>query len=360
MLIPPKPENERERLIALKSTELLDSKKESVFDNLTSLISQTLEFPVVAISLVDDSRQWFKSSLGLDVCETKREISFCGHVVHNGKPLVVPDARKDERFRDNPLVEQNPHLVFYAGVPIRFSYNNHVYLLGTLCVIDFVERKCSSNFLDILEGFAYQIESLIEMRLPSQRYDILSRQLSQKSHQLEYLENDIKKLQTISETDLLTELPNRRYLNRFVEETWQSDLRLENICLMMLDLDGFKSINDKYGHNIGDTVLKNVADGLKSLIRIDEDLICRLGGDEFLFITYNHVQKETEIMAEKILSFFEEAKKDAALKGVTASLGVCVTSNKEDNLDILLEVADELMYKAKSCGKNQYKCRFLN
>lgn len=179
MEAPLKPYNEKTRLEALRSTELLDSNKEAVFDNLTFLVSQVFDVPVAAITLVDEMRQWFKSIYGLDVRETDRAVSFCGHIVHKGKPLVISDACNDNRFYDNPLVKDSPNIVFYAGVPLRFSYNDSIYLLGTLCIIDFVEREFTSEQLDMLKSFAYQVESLIEMRLPSQNFDLLARQLSE-------------------------------------------------------------------------------------------------------------------------------------------------------------------------------------
>src|SRR5690554_5507814 len=118
MEIPPKPENEQERINALRNSKLLDTDKEAVFDNLTSLVKQSFNVPIAAISLVDEARQWFKSIQGLDVHETNREISFCAHVVSLGEPLVIINAQDDERFHDNPLVINDPHIVFYAGVPV--------------------------------------------------------------------------------------------------------------------------------------------------------------------------------------------------------------------------------------------------
>ncbi len=103
--------NESERIEALKSSQLLGSEKEAVFDNLTSLMSQLFNVPVVALSLIDEARQWFKSIQGLNIFETKREISFCDHVIYQGKPLMIKNALEDERFYDNPLVKGEPNIV---------------------------------------------------------------------------------------------------------------------------------------------------------------------------------------------------------------------------------------------------------
>lgn len=295
MEIPAQPHNENQRIAALKATQLLDSDREAVFDNLTMLVSQYFDVPVVAISLVDQARQWFKSIQGLDVCETGRDESFCGHVVFQGRPIVVNDAREDDRFFDNPLVKGSPNIVFYAGVPLRFAYKGEVYYLGSLCIIDYVKRDMPPESLTALKRFTFLLESLVESRLPAQKFELLSQQLHNESIELRDLEDNIRHLKTVSETDLLTELPNRRFLNRILDDSWYGDKRHKNICLMMIDLDNFKQVIDKQGHQVGDVILKKVALGLKSVIRIDEDILCRFGGDEFVLLSFN--QNEEGIMA---------------------------------------------------------------
>lgn len=171
MEAPEIPSDEQERLAALFALELLDSEPEAVFDNLTELVADTFDIPIVAISLIDESRQWFKSIQGLDVCETERDISFCGHAIYHKTPLVIENAAEDERFKDNPLVTGPPYIVFYAGVPLRYRFNNHEFLLGTLCIIDHKVRTLSELELKRLQMFAYQVESLIGLRLSSRRLE---------------------------------------------------------------------------------------------------------------------------------------------------------------------------------------------
>ena len=138
MQVPSIPENEFERLSALESYEVLDTLPDASLDALTTLVAQLLDVPVALVSLVDFERQWFKSRFGLDVAETPRAISFCGHVVASGAPLVVPDARQDSRFADNPLVESAPRVRFYAGFPLSTPEG---LTLGTLCAIDHRTRQ---------------------------------------------------------------------------------------------------------------------------------------------------------------------------------------------------------------------------
>lgn len=359
MEIPLRPDNEDKRLEALKSSQLLDTSKEAVFDNLTLLVGQFFDVPIVAISLIDEVRQWFKSIQGLDVCETCRDVSFCGHVIYQGSPIIVSDARTDKRFFDNPLVKDSPNIVFYAGVPIRYAYKGEVYYLGTLCVIDYVKRSFSPEELEMLDRFAFLLESLIETRLPAQKFDTLSKQLASDSIELKDLEDNIRKLQTISETDQLTELPNRRYLKRILDESWYGDMRQKNICLMMIDLDNFKQINDQHGHHVGDIILKNVAQSLKSLIRIGEDTLCRFGGDEFVLVSFSHEQEGFTTLAEKILSHFTDHPVDADFKDITVSIGGCISAEKAHDFETLLKSADAQLYKAKADGKNKFEFKTL-
>lgn len=158
-------ENEQQRLQALYDSEILDTECEEIFDNLTKLVGTIFDVPIVAISLVDKNRQWFKSSKGLGVCETHRDVSFCGHAIHDTAPLVINDAREDERFHDNPLVTGEPQIAFYAGVPLNYGFDGSSYQIGTLCIIDTKPRILSTEKIDILKTFAKEVELLIEQRL---------------------------------------------------------------------------------------------------------------------------------------------------------------------------------------------------
>lgn len=107
---PPKPENEEARLAALRSLNILDSSPEERFDRLTRIAKRLFNVPIALVSLVDEGRQWFKSSQGLSASETSREISFCGHTILGDGVFLIPDATQDERFHDNPLVIGEPNV----------------------------------------------------------------------------------------------------------------------------------------------------------------------------------------------------------------------------------------------------------
>ncbi|EEF78526.1 GAF domain-containing hybrid sensor histidine kinase/response regulator [Methylophaga thiooxydans] len=163
------PTDEAERIKALLSADILDTQNEPMFDNLTTLVADVFDVPIVAISLVDETRQWFKSIHGLDVCETSREVSFCGHVVHQKVPMVVEDARQDTRFFDNPLVQDGPEIVFYAGVPVFYKHRGEKYPIGTLCLIDYNPRDFDQTALRRLKAFAHEIELILDMRRTTEK-----------------------------------------------------------------------------------------------------------------------------------------------------------------------------------------------
>lgn len=128
---------ERDRVATLKGYGIMDSPNEPEFDLIVRQTKEALGVPIVLISLVDEHRQWFKARVGLDVAETPRCISFCTHALMGPWVLVIPDARADERFADNPLVTGEPHIRFYAGTPLTAPNGRRV---GTLCIIDTVPR----------------------------------------------------------------------------------------------------------------------------------------------------------------------------------------------------------------------------
>lgn len=138
MQVPPIPIDEKYRLDALRSLNLLDTAPEPQFDSLVRLGQKLFDVEICLISLVDSNRQWFKACVGLGASETSRDISFCGHAIIGDDPFVIYDAQEDERFRDNPLVTGPPHIRFYAGIPLRIPVG---YKLGTLCIISSKPRS---------------------------------------------------------------------------------------------------------------------------------------------------------------------------------------------------------------------------
>jgi two-component system cell cycle sensor histidine kinase/response regulator CckA len=153
--------NEKQRLKVLWQYDVLDSVPEEVFDDLTELAARICEAPIAMITLVDEKRQWFKSKVGVTVSETSRDISFCGRAIEQSDLFIIPDATKDQRFADNPLVTSDPKIRFYAGAPLITPDG---YALGTLCVIDKVPRELRPEQQQALRVLARHVMTQLELR----------------------------------------------------------------------------------------------------------------------------------------------------------------------------------------------------
>lgn len=174
MLKAPILENESERLKALLDLSLLDTLPEQVFDNITSIASYICGCPISLISLIDEERQWFKSKVGLDAPETPRDISFCGHAIHQDKVFIVEDSSKDDRFADNPLVVGDPKVIFYAGAPLTTPEGLSI---GTLCVIDHKPNQLSKEQTRVLQILANQVVMVSQMRKQILKLNIINSEL---------------------------------------------------------------------------------------------------------------------------------------------------------------------------------------
>ena len=161
MKIPDFPANERERVASLHEYAILDTPMEDAFDDLAKIAAHVMGAPIALVSLVDADRQWFKARFGLDVTELPRQVSFCGHVVADDAAMVVADTLLDARFVDNPHVTGDPHIRYYAGVPLRSPEG---FVLGSLCAIDHVPRETTSAQLEALRLLAKQVVYLLEER----------------------------------------------------------------------------------------------------------------------------------------------------------------------------------------------------
>jgi signal transduction histidine kinase len=156
------PPDEAERIKALKEFQILDTLPEMDFDDFTKIASYICQTPIALISLVDESRQWFKSTVGLDAPETPRDVAFCSHAILQDDVFIIPDSFKDERFHDNPLAIQAPDVRFYAGAPLITSAG---YKIGTLCVIDDHPRNIDLKQIEALQALARQVVNQLELRL---------------------------------------------------------------------------------------------------------------------------------------------------------------------------------------------------
>ena len=162
MITPLNPENEEKRLESLQSYNILDSLPEKEFDDITALASEICQTKISAVSLIDQDRQWFKSIHGLEATETPRDIAYCAHAINEPNTILeVEDATKDHRFVGNPLLTGEPHVRFYAGVPL---VNKEGFALGTICVIDSTPKKLTKNQINSLKVLSQHVITLMELR----------------------------------------------------------------------------------------------------------------------------------------------------------------------------------------------------
>lgn len=175
--------HESERLQDLASYSILDTIPERDYDYITAIASEICDTPIALISLIDDKRQWFKSHHGIDATETSKKIAFCAHAINDPEHVfIIEDARTDERFHDNPLVTNEPHVIFYAGVPL---ISEDGFPLGTLCAIDHSPKVLSQKQINLLSALATQVVNLLKLRKNKLLLQESVLKLKEKNKQLE-------------------------------------------------------------------------------------------------------------------------------------------------------------------------------
>jgi len=312
---------ENDRIATLESYEILDTPPEASFDRITRLAQIALQTPIVLVSLVDEHRQWFKSSQGLDVSETDRAISFCTHAIEMDEPLIVRNSLEDSRFCDNPLVTGEPHIRFYLGVPLR-APNGHN--LGTLCAIDSEPRDPSDTHIAVMQDLARLVIDELELR-------------------------------RMATTDSLTGAMTRRAFDaESVKEVARARRYKHELSCVMFDIDHFKSINDRYGHAAGDLVIQMFVKISQQTMR-PSDFIGRLGGEEFAVMLPETNLDGALIFAERLRGAFSESEIEYSSRiiSATASLGVAHLTEADSGPHEMLERADTALYEAKRRGRNQ-------
>ena len=157
----PLPIDELTRVSRLHTLRILDTPPERVYEETVALAARLCAAPICMVSLLDETRQWFKARIGISVCETQREHAFCNRTIQSDQPYIVEDAVADPTLRDNPLVTGEPRVRFYAGVPLMLSDGARV---GALCVIDTVPRTLTDLQLQSLTVLARQLSSVLDLR----------------------------------------------------------------------------------------------------------------------------------------------------------------------------------------------------
>ena len=330
------------RLRALYAANLLDTPAEGRFDRITRIARRLTRAPIATITLVDRDRQWFKSQQGIfGKSEDPREISFCSKAIEGDDLFVVEDTLEDPYFKNNPLVTGKPFIRFYAGKPVHYDGER----IGTLCVIDTKPREMTPKMAQDLNDLSCWVESEFDS-------DGLS------EAQLELM-SEVDRLREMAMVDPLTRTWNRAGLEEvYIRESSVAERGEESLGIIMADIDHFKSVNDTYGHDVGDIVLKKVADRLRLSVR-PYDSIGRMGGEEFVVVLPKSHGLTVVTVAERI----RKSVKDIPIElpegspiQVTLSLGTASARFRpgfSPPLEALSKVADEALYRAKRGGRNR-------
>ncbi|QND58376.1 sensor domain-containing diguanylate cyclase [Mesorhizobium huakuii] len=311
---------EAARLRAVERFDVLDTPREAAFDRITRLIKTVFDVPIAIISVIDGHRQWYKACEGLAVNEVERKATFCQYTIPREEPLIVADATKDPRFANNPMVSSDPHIRFYAGVPLRTRDGHNI---GSVCAIGYTPREFSDRDIAILQDFA----------------DLAMDELELRQH---------------ASSDALTGVLSRR---AFIDQGGKAFAlaqrqRFDFSCIVF-DVDHFKSVNDHFGHAAGDKVLSGVARQCSATLR-DVDIFGRVGGEEFAVLLYTGRSGALE-SAERLRATIETMRLAHGTQEmqVTASFGVASFDPGTSSLQELIERADAAMYHSKHAGRNR-------
>jgi len=304
----------------MPAIELLGADPDERFDRFTRIARHLFDTPIALLKLTGSDRRWVKSRMRLDPDQSRPELSFCAEALNGEEVVIVPDATRDERLRDHPMVVNLPEIRFYAGCPVHGPDGSPI---GTLCVIDHEPREVGEEDAGVLQDLAWM------------------------------LEQELKSL-SLATVDELTGLTNRRGFDAVAEHTIAVCRRVgEPATLLYFDLDHFKTVNDTLGHAAGDRVLRTFSRHLRDTFR-DSDVVARVGGDEFcVLLTSATIEK-----VHRPLSLLEgrlETREGEPL--VSFSVGIAsYDPARHASVRDLVEEADQHMYQRKrsrNAGESQ-------
>ena len=329
------------KIANIHSQDLFYTPIEERFERITRLARRALHAPVAAISLLNEDKQWFKSAAGWGISELPRDHAICKLTVEANQILTIDDTLQDARVAKLPVVASAPRFRAYAGHPLVEEHGN---CIGTFCVFDLKPREFG----------AADRQTLADLAALAQR-ELLSDQLTT-AHAALTSKLGVARREALM--DPLTHLWNRRGASVLLKAAFASaDQRGTPLALALLDLDNFKRVNDNHGHQTGDEVLRRVASRLLSAVRGD-DVICRLGGDEFLVLMADTDTTIASRVAERIRHAITDTAvptRDGTMP-ISVSVGCTVRQPRDSTaVEALLERADQALLQSKAAGRNRVR-----
>lgn len=292
------------------------------FDRITRLASTVMQTKMAVISLIqNDSKPQLAAGLGIEELGADLILPFCQYAVASDAPMVVNDAQADPRFSQDPLVTGGPRLRFYLGVPLRTRDGA---TLGTLCAVDTKPHNPTPDQIAMISDLARMVVNEMELR-------------------------------QLALTDTLTGALNKRGFEQRVEaERARCQRAGFTMNLIAIDLDHFKSINDRFGRASGDSMLRAVVDICRDNLR-GCDVIGRMGGEEFMVMLPEMLGPVAAKVAERLRVAIADLRLPASgdVAHVTASIGVAMLSPGIQTTQQALLRADIALYAAKARGRNR-------
>jgi len=313
--------DEEGRLAALRRYEGRDEGGREPFQRMVELVQQIIGVPMAAISLLDTDTQWLRASRGFNFDHMPRKGSFADATVRQAEPLSVSDVAADGRFAEDQMVAGAPHIRSYLGAPLVTPDG---YNIGALGAFDIAPHQFDERQAGIMTRLA---EIVVE--------------------QLE--------LQQIAKQDAMTGALTRRGFFAEVEREFLRATRYDRpSALIIIDVDRFRTINDRYGHAVGDAVLVSIANACMATMR-KSDVFGRIGGEEFGLLLPETSGSEAADAAERIRAAVEATivEVDGASVRATISLGIAPMPAAGEGAATWLAEADIALYEAKSFGRNR-------
>jgi diguanylate cyclase (GGDEF)-like protein len=326
-------------LAELPSSSILYTPLEERFERITRVAARVLKVPVAAISLFNRDEEWFKSVTGWQVSKLDAAQSLGMQMMSGSEMVIVPDLQADSRTVGHPLVVQSPHFRFFAGAPL---VERHGATIGVFGVYDIRPRTMSIGDIQSIRDLSGMAGSAILADQIGNAQATLASKLGAARRE--------------SLIDPLTRVWNRRGANMALKSAFaEADTEDHPVCVGVMDVDRFKRINDTYGHDIGDIVLRKVAEGLVANMR-EDDIVCRLGGDEFLLLLIDADERFAGHAIERIREALGESPVRTRHGPIALTISVGYTVRrpgcKKSHEDVI-QLADQALMASKTSGRNR-------